>query len=283
MKGEISISFAVKLIYIIIGLVVVMSFVVYLHNKTMARSYDKAACQLSVIANSKVRMPLTNVDLWRTDCPTRYLRFTKTGYTEESGRQKYTVDFRVGNKKVTYDTCRSDHGTYDCEYLNQVNEAIATHIHDCWEQFMAGQVSVFSDYTSQRQCVICSVFEFSPEVNNKFGDVYSGDILAEDKTLDEYMRNNGPPGRDITYYEYCQDMLDHFNQEYYDYRFDTKYAVVFTAANENYLKTLGQTVLDWVTPNFLKVQKNEDEQRFINTLKYVELDTVSQECDTLVQ
>src|SRR3989339_550660 len=136
MKSEMTIGFVAKLIYVLIGLMVVMSFIIYLHNKTMARSYDKAACQLSVIGNAKIRGGITNLDLWNTDCPTRYLRFTKTGYTEESGKQKYNVEFRVGNKKVTFDTCKADHGVYECEYLNQVNEAIATHVMDCWEQFM---------------------------------------------------------------------------------------------------------------------------------------------------
>ncbi|MFH2019896.1 MAG: hypothetical protein ABIJ34_00630 [archaeon] len=281
-KGAVILDETGNLIYAVIGLLVVLGVIYFIYMTTASKSYDKAACQLSVIANSKVRMPLSNVDIWRTDCPTRYVRFTKEGYSEESGKSKYEIPFKKENKKVSFDSCKSDHGVYqNCEYLAQVNEVMAEHIFDCWEQFVAGEVSVFSDYTTERQCVICTVFEYSGEVKDKFGEVYSNEILPEPATLDEFMRTSGPLGRDITYYEYTQDLLDHFNQDYYDYNFNDKYAVVFTATNELYIKTLGKQVLDFVVPNFMS-NGGDYEQRFINTIKFMDQGMVSQECDTLV-
>ena len=287
-KGEITLSTTGQIILAVIGLLVVLGAIYFMYVRVTSRSYDKAACQLSVVANAKVRTPVTNTELWTLDCPTRYVRFTKTGYIEESGKTSLKVPFRKGNKRISLETCERGRSGYyeECPYLEQVNKVISERIMDCWEQFMAGQVSVFSNYNTQRQCVICTVIEFDEDVKKEFGEVYSSEILPEEQSLDEYMRTHGPIGRDITYYEYTQDPIDHFNPEYFDYNFDQSYAIVFTAINGQYFESIKDMLgegFDYVMSLLTKEEyEGKEPSRFLNVLHYIEQDYVTQECDTLV-
>jgi hypothetical protein len=274
-RGNIAFDHLGKIIILIVSLFILIGVVYTIYVRLSTSAYDKSACQLSVVFNSKSRMPLTHAELWPTDCPTRYVRFTKTGYVEESGRLKNTVDFRRGITRINIDSCKARGMVYDdCLYLEEVNKVIALRIFDCWEQFMAGQLLVFNNYDKDRQCNICAVIEFDNDVRDKFGEVYSQYILPPEKTLDEYMRTQGPLGREITYYEYTRHPLSHFREEYYDYNFGKSYAVVFTAMNSHYVEqVLKFRIIDWL--------KGHNNERFVNTLHFIEQQEISQRCDVL--
>ena len=164
-----------------------------------------------------------------------------------------------------------------------MNQAIAEHVNDCWEQFAAGTLKVFNTYDVDTQCIICSVIEFDDDVKNKFGyDVYASDILPEEKNLDEYMRTTPLPGRQISYYQYTTDALDHFDGgDYYDYNFGKSYAIVFAAVNEHQILRHFENAMDFVRDKILHWETDEDEYDFINRLHYVEQDLVIERCDYL--
>ncbi|MBN2368481.1 hypothetical protein JXC34_05675 [Candidatus Woesearchaeota archaeon] len=275
----------IKLIVALVGLLILMSVIFYLYNNTQSRSYDKAACQLSVIANSKIRDPVLNLQTWNIECPTRYIRFTPTGYTEESGREnpvKTTGSFRGSNMGK----CKSSSGGIyeDCAYLEKVNNEIAVRIMDCWEQFGAGKLRVFNSYDTDRQCVICTIVEFDDDVKEFFQNNYLSDIVPEDKTLDEYMRTKGPLGSQISYYQYTEDPLDRFDGgDYYDYNFDRSYAIVFSAINEHYITEKYEHAMDFIRENLISVKTDEEEQKFINRLFFIEQEFVIEECDKLAK
>lgn len=286
-KGDLPAKTLVTIIIVLISLIAVLSVMGYIFISLKARGYDRATCMMSVIANSKWRMPVSDQELWAVDCPTVYIRFVEDGYTQEIGNNDpVKVPFKYEGKDVTLRDCKMDgrYTTYEkCRYLEKVNEVIASEIWACWEQYGAGKLSVFSSYETASQCAVCAVIEFDPEVQSRFGEnSYSGDILPDEESLNGYMHSNSPGGRDITYYDFVQDPLDHYvGGEYYDYSFGRSYALVFAAHNEHYLKGLLSDALSFIQEKILKIEVNDDVQRFMNAFYYIEQQEVTQYCDVL--
>jgi len=253
----------------------------------------------SVAANSNIRMPIVDNQAFQINCPTRYIYFDPDGYTEEvAGCDKDPVKVAFEEKDRLFKKKCSDHEVgspdfMDC-YLPQMNKVISEHVKDCWEQFGSGYMKVFSTYNTERQCLICSVIDFSPELKNLGGEencftLGEGDEDFSETCLDEFMRTHKPAGHDISYYQYCMDAADGLSSPYYDYDLEKSYAVVFTAINEHnvqsrmsdlwgYLEEHHDPQWDWMLG---KPDGGDQDIRFVNLLNYLEQEEVVAYCDTI--
>jgi hypothetical protein len=97
------------------------------------------------------------------------------------------------------------------------------------------------------------------------------------------MRTTGPLGRDITYAELCNDELDPYEPPYYTYSFDSSYASLFIANNEDYLNTKIGEVTDLLGKLISVDLGEEGEAYFLNSNTLIEESMVARECDVLVE
>lgn len=251
-------------------------------SHTMIVGYDKQGCKASVVYNAKFRIPIVEREELTVDCPTRYVTITPEEIITEARDHTVKEKIKCGNL--------GNEEEKKC-FLKEVNKQIADLIFDCWDQFAAGQIPVFSKYESDRQCIICSRVEFTQEVRNKFQDVgdqevswaYPPEQGEKDYPLNEYMRNHKPLTHDISYYEFSLDKTDALKGvegEYYDYDFVKPRAAVFVALNQNQIKSLFKGALEKVKSLFVDTEGHEYE--YVNTLEWVPYDEVVKKCDVLV-
>jgi hypothetical protein len=239
--------------------------------------YDVQGCKMSVAYNSKFRIPIIEREEMTVDCPTRYVTISPKEIAIEAEDHTITEKIKCGD--LTTEESKK------C-FLGKVNSQISNLIFDCWDQFAAGQIPVFSRYEADRQCILCSRVEFTQDVKNLFGTgdqelswAFPPEPGEIDYPLDEYMRNHKPTTHDISYYEFSLDKTDAFNPPYYDYDLNKPRAVVFVALNQpqtEYL--LGKT---WDTIKTLG-KSDGKEYEYVNTLEWVPYDEVVQKCDVLV-
>jgi len=249
-------------------------------SQSMIKGYDKQGCKASVVYNTKFRIPIVEREELTVDCPTRYVTITPKEIIIEARDHTTKEKIRCGD--LTSEKEKK------C-FLREVNKQIANLIFDCWDQFAAGQVPVFSRYESDRQCILCSRVEFTQDVKNLFSEVgdqevswvYPPEPDEKEYPLDEYMRNQKPLTHEISYYEFTLDKTDAFNPPYYDYDFVKPRAAVFVALNENQARYLFGKTWESVKSIFVEV-KDEKEYNYVNTLEWVPYDEVVEKCDVLV-
>ncbi|MFH0875479.1 MAG: hypothetical protein V1859_06060 [archaeon] len=292
-----------RVIIIAIIVLAIMIFVVYKIVLASNKCFNKNTCMASVIANSKARIPLVNNEMVPINCPTRYLVFDEEGYTEEVANCNDNKPKRIQTFKDKDDNKCSRYNINSEEfakcYFPKMNKAVADAITDCWDQFGAGYLNVFSSYTSARQCVVCSVIEFSQELVKEFGDEeicmrfisYENEPETYRKLcLDEYMRTTLPDQHDITYYEYATDVADGFAPPYYDVDMSSSYAIIFSAWNENNIKSTASDLWGYIENNHdpkydwllgSKSVGDKENIKYVNTLQFVPQEYVVDYCDTL--
>jgi len=248
-------------------------------SRSMVVGYDKQGCKASVVYNAKYRIPVVEREELTVDCPTRYVTITPKEIITEVRGKEFKQKIKCGDL--------SNEKEKKC-FLKKVNKLAANLIFDCWDQFAAGQIAVFSRYESDRQCILCSRMEFTRDVHNLFeevGDKEVGWIYREpgekDYPLDEYMRQYKPLTHEISYYEFSLDKTDAFNPPYYDYDLIKPRAAVFVALNENQAKHLFGKTWEKFKSIFVEI-KDEKEFNYVNTLEWVPYDEVVQKCDVLV-
>lgn len=231
--------------------------------------YNKQLCKMSVIANTKAR--LAGKEFYNINCPTRYVTIEQKKYIIESKDAK--DEFKIECGKLDNDESKK------C-FFNRVNRLIANLIFDCWDQFAAGQLPVFSQYYEDRQCLICARIEFNNMPHNLDG-FYSGD--SEEYSLEEFMRKHNPIGHEITYYEFSLDETDAFlhTSMIYEYDLVNPMTVVFSAMNEDYFKSKISAAWDKVKKVVFKDKTSDIEYEFVNALDFVKYDEVREHCDTL--
>lgn len=230
--------------------------------------YDKQLCKLSVISNAKAR--IAGTEFYEINCPTRYVTIEPKKYTIESKNAK--EEFKIKCGSLTNEESKK------C-FFDEVNNVMSKLIFDCWDQFAAGQLSVFSQYYLDRQCLICARIEFKDMP-------YSLDVFSThdtDYSLDNYMREHNPVTHKISYYEFSLDETDVFLHEgsIYEYDLVNPMAVVFSAMNENYFKAKISSSWDVVKKVVFKEPDGDREYEFINALDFVKYDEVNEQCDTL--
>ncbi|MBN1501909.1 hypothetical protein JW930_00055 [Candidatus Woesearchaeota archaeon] len=271
------------LIMVIIGIIIVI-FLIWKWNlsqgKCMAAS--KELCMASVLANSKARVPVVNDEIYAVNCPTKYLTIGLEGYEEETteckgGDDKYFKECGKPNQAGTsqFNKC----------FFNKTNELIASRIFNCWEQFGAGNLKVFSEYEVDRQCIVCEIIEFSEEARAAYGGEYIGARYPQ-YSLDEYMRTTKPSAAyTASYYELTVDALDVFQPQIYDYDMQGSYAVLFVAVNQAHVQDMLGDAWSWFqdkVPWLLGRSSDEPEILFVNALHFVPQEDVQNMCDKLI-
>ena len=255
-----------------------------------SKHYDKQLCKQSVIMNSNWRIPISKIERHDLDCPTRYVTFNKKNVVIESRNFKDTQKIKCGNLGNRKDQ--------EC-YLKEANRIISKLLFDCWDQFAAGRIEVLDAWDEKRQCVLCSRFEFSEEVQEAFKDTI-GDLKVQHSEfgqssnsdnfpLDNYMHANKPKLHKISYHDYIMDPVDVFRTPFYDYNLVEPYAIVFKAINEEQGKILSEGIwesiksTDFVLNPFYEKKKDyqEEEPEFINIMDLIKYDEVAGQCDSL--
>ncbi|MBI2575778.1 hypothetical protein HYV84_01070 [Candidatus Woesearchaeota archaeon] len=255
----------------------------------MATGYDKQACKTSVVYNAKFRIPFIEREELAVDCPTRYITIDSGNVHYETRGKKVKTKIKCGNLGSKEEK--------DC-WVGRVNEVIAGAMFDCWDQFAAGQVAVFSKYQVERQCLICSRVDFSPGVVSQFGpsarsyisfyggieDKKDSKGLAKMNPMKDYLQTHKPINHEITYYNFLNDLTDTVRLPSYDYQLDRAYAAVFIALNQYQINTLKDAALDKIL-RWVKIkddQGNTQDIQFVNSFKWVPYDEVKDACDILV-
>ncbi|MCM2325590.1 MAG: hypothetical protein NDI94_03950, partial [Candidatus Woesearchaeota archaeon] len=169
------------IILILVTAVIVINIVAKFMMKADS-AFDPAVCRASVLANSKLNTALSNE--WQVKCATRYHYFGKESYTEESGDKKIEVPYK---RDLAYESCikknkDNEEAAEQC-VIGVINKVIADRHKECWEQFGRGELSLFNRLDTKRQCVICSVYDFSEDLKENFDDRYVSEIVEEESNL----------------------------------------------------------------------------------------------------
>jgi hypothetical protein len=281
-----SMSYIGKLILTLLFLISAL-FITKKLGDMMSQGYDKQICQTTVVANSKIRVPVAQIQNFDLNCPTRYVTIGLDEITYESGKSKTTEDVKCKKSVLSPKGTENTPESKRC-FLNTANGKIAGLIFDCWDQFGAGQLRVFSNYNLNRQCLVCARVEFKKDVKDMFNlgiapislSEYKGSTTNEDYTLDNYMRSHNPPLHQISYYEFALDQTDVFKMPYYDYSLDKPYAAVFVAMNEGAAQQLFKTGWNEFKSWWYNTTVNPRDF-FVNTLEFVPYDEVVEKCDSL--
>ncbi len=272
------------LFFLAIGLLLIREI-----GAAIAIGYDKQACKTSVVYNAKFRIPFIEREELNVDCPTRYITFDSGNVHYETRGKKVKTKIKCGDLSAKEEK--------DC-WVSRVNEVIANTMFDCWDQFAAGQVAVFSKYKVDRQCLICSRVDFSPGVTSAFGasahtpisfygeiqDIKDPKGSAKMNPMKDYLQTHKPINHEITYYDFLNDYTDTVRIPSYDYQLDRAYAAVFVALNEYQIKTLKDAALDKIL-RWVKIKDDQDntvDTQFVNAFKWVPYDEVKATCDILV-
>jgi hypothetical protein len=276
MKKRAEFGFTVGLILVLVSTFVTIALV----NKAQDKSaYDKEMCMHSVAFNSRGRLPVVENQMFTINCPTRYVYFYTDRWEEE-----VTYNQKQNLQKEDIDCGRLDTEENKQCYLEEMNKKIANLIFDCWDQFAAGQVLVFSKYDTGRQCKVCSEIVFTQELK----DFFQNYIITDEYSLQEYMISNSPlkksagkeEERKISYYQFALDELDAFRMPYYDIDIDKDYAVVFRALNEHAVVAVAKEAWNKIKLTVFN-EASGKEVDFINTIHFIPKSEVFEKCDSL--
>lgn len=274
-RGILGLSYTAWLIFTLASFVVVL-FMVKGFAGIVDVAYDKGACKTSVIANSKLRVPYAEFQNIEVSCPTRYATVTEDKIEVESGDKVIdTIRINCGTGKDFNKEC----------FLDRINPTIARLLFDCWDQFAAGRLQLFSSYKSDRQCLICSRIFFKNLVDEnhfqkeKFISGQSDELAKH--TLDEYLKTHKPISHTISYYDFLKDKVDDFYPPFYDYEMDKSYGIVFVALNQHAIPKLVGTIWDKFKYLITDVEENPKEP-FTNTLEFEEYSKITELCETQV-
>jgi len=266
-KGIWSLEFTGKLILALIVLGISMFMIKQIVTGTNT-GYDKHLCKMSVIANSKGR--IAGTEFYTIRCPTRYVTIEQKKYTIEAKDASDEFDIECGN--LVSDESKQ------C-FFDRTNWLISNILFDCWDQFAAGQLSVFSRYNQDRQCLICARIEFKDVPGS--ATAHSRNKLEH--SLEEYMKTHNPVQHRISYYEFIFDQTDAWPHKGMIYEYDLTHpmAVVFSSMNENYFTSQISSAWDKVKTVAFKEPGSDREYQFVNALDFVRYDEVIEQCDAL--
>jgi hypothetical protein len=237
--------------------------------------------------------------------------FDMDGFTEESGEASKNVKPAEYKIMASYYNCMNSFKGLEkaADYcrLKAINRIIAERHLDCWEQFGKGELPMFDMFETKRQCVVCSVYDFKPELKEKLGNNYQS-LLEEGESFndnendypqevmfDYVMRAEYPAvagqGKDserVSFADMVADPLDIYNPPFYDYFVDEPYASVFIANHESFvMSVIGRStesvkdLLDRLP--FIEISDEEETHYYLNTIEFLPESEIVKECDLLVE
>jgi len=168
-NGELTTQQIVMLIILITSFAVIL-FLLFRLN--LGKTTDRELCYNSVVMKGNSALPGDTIPL---NCRTSYLCITKDGSCEKMTKPEI--------KKV--------------ENENDVYEALADEMADCWWMFGEGKVNyVEKELLSSLYCSICSQIAFDDSVQEIIGKE------IDEKDFYNYLADEKISGKDISYSEY---------------------------------------------------------------------------------
>ena len=284
-----------NLVLAIVFLFFAMLLIMRIFGPNIKSATKDTVCWQSVLYNHERRIPGVSVETIKIKCPTKYVTFQLDSYKEEFEETgdailkfnpfapkeedniiKYTKE-GVECSKIKDDDDRSA-----CIF-HEVNEKIAKEMERCWRNFHEGRLRVFSQYTTEKQCVVCTTFFFDNEMIDEYSYLGLLGWYAPDDpnyNLDLFMRTYKIEPSNTSYYEYTLDILDK-NWEVlpYDYEVTRDYSIVFTALNEHFFKDALGDIWNKIKEKITH-DPQENEPNYINTLNFIPNDEVAIQCDS---
>jgi hypothetical protein len=303
MRNKATISTSMAFIIALILAVIMITFGISLISKVFSKKLDETvvnqACYQSIWMNSERRVPGIEVETVDHKCPTKYITFHKE-YAEqefESNPLSDNEDEKIILDEIPYyntvmkndvpvdtEKCENSDDPEACMFWN-INKIISIEMARCWHIFHRGQKRVFSIYTKEKQCVVCSILFFDNEIREEYGDtglIGFIDPESENYNLDLLMRNYNYLHYTGTenVYEYTLDVIDKtFEYPYYDYDVNHDYAIVFVALNENAVNLISSNLWEKVKTLLTGREDYEEEGNFVNILEFVRNEEVPLICD----
>ena len=189
-RGEITSTQIVTVILLIAGFVVVLYFITLFNP---SEEIDRTACHQSVIFRGTLPVFGDAKDFIPLNCKTEKICISTKGSGECEDFSGVVEAEEVKTVKVSK--------------AEDVSKAISDDVVDCWSTLGQGKVSLFSNFLAQSYgvgtiyptCVVCSRVAFDKKALDEKG------IKISDVNLDDYMRKNKVPGKELSYYEYLSD------------------------------------------------------------------------------
>ncbi|MDD5193574.1 MAG: hypothetical protein PHF67_03220 [Candidatus Nanoarchaeia archaeon] len=184
-KGDVSSAFLITLILAVLAFVIVL--IVYAQfNWTV--SADQETCHQSVIYRATLTSAFNAKNFVPLKCKTEKICFTSGvvgGKCKVFENTPGVTNFKVSNK-------------------DQIEQAIAREIIDCWTMMGESKLSLFNDWMAETyginriasSCVVCSRIAFDKESLAKKG------IDTSEINVVNYMMKHKIPNKNLTYYDY---------------------------------------------------------------------------------
>lgn len=188
-KAEVSSSFLVTTVLLVIGFIGVL---IFFFNLNDTGSMDRTICHNSVIF--RATLPVIGQDLVSLKCQTNKICITSGKFLDITKKKGECSDFK-GETGITIVKVKS---------LEDIEKIYAQEIYACWQMMGEGKVSLFNKVLANNfalgdvypSCVICSRIAFDDVV------LKSLDIKPEEINVQEYMLTHKIPGKQISYFEY---------------------------------------------------------------------------------
>lgn len=226
-KAEISSSFLIKLVLLLVGFGILVYAVV---GFVSPGNIDRTACHQSVILRGTISEGLVMDQLKNIpnlQCETKKLCITDKifgddcSYSGKSGKD-YVIERISGDKDKKQ------------EALKRI---VSREIAECWHIMAEGKLQIFTRpfMFSESQCVICTQVEFGENIQKEFKNI-NGVV--------KYMVEHKVPGKEVSYYEFLYGTK---TPEIYDKENDflttKKKAIVFYENSTNKFASATYTVL----------------------------------------
>jgi hypothetical protein len=277
----------IVLVLALISLALLLQIPQKIFSQELDEEVINTICWESIYQNAVRRVPGIQSATVKQKCPTKYVTFHET-YAEHEFEAN-PQDYRSGKPVVLPDipykkatkACEDVEDEEACMFEN-INHIVAHEIAQCWRNMLRGEQRVFSTYTTDKQCIVCSVLLFDNQLRIKYGNNGLIGFWNPDYSLNDFMQKNGEV--DLTgeqsYYEYSLDLIRKtWEPTPYEIDMNYEYAVVFTALNEHGAKAFFGNIWDSIKKYFTGYEA-EEEGNYINTLNFIQNQYISQVCDT---
>jgi hypothetical protein len=196
-KGEISTSFVIAMIILVMGFVILL---IFFYNVGGTGQMDKTVCHQSVIF--RATLPSLVEDYIPLKCQTEKICIVPSNFL---GTNKANCEEFKGEKGIL---------TVKAKNIQQIEKLYAQKIVECLEMMGEGKVSLFNQYIAKNyglgkvypSCVICARIAYDKtafEKMNKEAEE-TGKLKIDFSKMDvaRYMLEHKMPGKNITYFEY---------------------------------------------------------------------------------
>ena len=209
-------------------------------------SGNDAACTASAQISSGTK--IGGIETIQLNCPIKLIDIKMGDLTAEINKARDQLN-RISkynqnnpNKPITVEYFMNPDSKKLKEYA--LDQKISEQMRKCWYTLGEGKLDLFNAWYGDQNkhywdilfpkdkipitCVVCSRIKFDQDIKTAYPEV---------KSLNEWLKMNTVPSKDVTYYDY---LIDELHDQYlftmdWSYKTDEPLAVVFARANPQYL------------------------------------------------